>query len=496
VVYLNELRHISNIPLKLKVPLTRTDVPAVQAALGHIGIWEGKDYRGVEVLADVRPIPGTVWYMIAKIDKNEIFSVLPYSTTIIVIISLILILLFGFGMAWIYNNRQKNMYRKLLEQGNELQESQEQFRTTIYSIGDAVITTDLTGLIRNMNGIAETLTGWKESDALGKPIENVFHIINDDSREPLENPVRMVLKEGMVIGLAGHTSLISKDLTETPVANSGSPIKDETGKIIGVVLVFRDQSEERLSLKMLNIRLKLYEYSYSHTLKELLTKTLDEVGELTKSPIGFYHFMLPDQETLWLQAWSTKTEKEFCNAKGKGDIYKVSEAGVWVEAVHQRKPVIHNDYDSLPNKRGLPEGHAKVIRELVVPVIKNDQIVALLGIGNKPGNYTQKDMEVAAYISDVVWEIAEKKRAQELLSISEMSYRRLFESSKDGIIILNADTGMIEDVNPYLRFFLERKFGTWGHSMILLLTATIFLNYKKKTTSDTMVYPLKKQMEI
>jgi PAS domain S-box-containing protein len=251
VLYVNELRHISNTALKLRIPLTSIETPSVQAVLGQVGICEGLDYRGMKVLADRRPIPGSPWFMIAKVDQREIFSELYYRSVIVIIVTLILLLLLGVGMAWLYNNRQKNIYRELLETGTALQESQGEFRATLYSIGDAVITTDVKGCIRNMNGVAEKLTGWKESDAVGRSIVDVFQIVNEESSAKVESPVQRVLKEGLVVGLANHTLLISKDGKEIPIADSGAPIRNEKGEITGVVLVFRDQTEERITQKAL-----------------------------------------------------------------------------------------------------------------------------------------------------------------------------------------------------------------------------------------------------
>jgi len=94
--------------------------------------------------------------------------------------------------------------------------------------------------------------------------------------------------------------------------------------------------------------------------------------------------------------------------------------------------VIHNDYLSLPHRKGLPEGHAAVIRELVVPIIREDNIVAILGIGNKPTDYTGKEVELVSFIADVAWEITKRKRAEEALRRNEKQYRELFENMSDG----------------------------------------------------------------
>jgi hypothetical protein len=131
------------------------------------------------------------------------------------------------------------------KQERQLAESEERFRTTLYSIGDGVITTDAKGYVQMMNKIAERLTGWTQADAQGKLLEEVFPIINEKTRQTVEIPVRRVLREGAVVGLANHTMLIAKDGTERPIADSAAPIRNEQGEIYGVVLVFRDQTDER-----------------------------------------------------------------------------------------------------------------------------------------------------------------------------------------------------------------------------------------------------------
>ncbi len=176
-----------------------------------------------------------------------------------------------------------------------------------------------------------------------------------------------------------------------------------------------NQFQKELSQGFMETRLSLIEYALSHTLDELLTASLDAVGALVDSPIGFYHFVEPDQVTLSLQQWSSRTLQEFCQAKGKGLHYNIDQAGVWADCLRQKKTVIHNDYASLPHKRGLPAGHAEVIRELVVPVLRKDKVVAILGVGNKPVEYIRRDVEVVSYLADVTWEIVEKKRADEAL---------------------------------------------------------------------------------
>ncbi len=124
-------------------------------------------------------------------------------------------------------------------------EENEWFRTALTSIGDAVIVTDSLEQVVFLNPVAEKLTGWSRTDALGKDISTVFNIVNQQTRRPVQNPIARVLATGMIIGLANHTLLIARDGTEIPIDDSGSPIRDNIGNISGAVLVFRDVTEQR-----------------------------------------------------------------------------------------------------------------------------------------------------------------------------------------------------------------------------------------------------------
>jgi PAS domain S-box-containing protein len=131
-----------------------------------------------------------------------------------------------------------------------LRESETELKTTLYSIGDAIIITDKKGIILRMNFEAENLTGWKESEAVGKPLTDVFVIRNEFTREPINSPVDIALEKGLSTNLANHTILLSRDGRELPIMDSAAPIKVKND-IVGVVLVFRDQTEERKKLRQL-----------------------------------------------------------------------------------------------------------------------------------------------------------------------------------------------------------------------------------------------------
>ncbi|MFZ5912344.1 MAG: PAS domain S-box protein, partial [Chloroflexota bacterium] len=209
----------------------------------------------------------------------------------------------------------------------------------------------------------------------------------------------------------------------------------------------QDITERKRSEQIMQARLRLMQFANTHSLEELLQATLDEAEALTGSVIGFYHFLDADQKMLTLQAWSTNTLAKMCTAQGKGLHYSIDEAGVWVDCVRERRPVIHNDYASLPHRKGLPEGHAPVVRELVTPVFRGDKIVAILGVGNKPADYDQDDVKATGILADFAWEIAERKRAEEALAIKEREYRTVVENIPDFVVRYDTNLRRIF-VNP------------------------------------------------
>ena len=124
-------------------------------------------------------------------------------------------------------------------------ERREVLRVTLQSIGDAVITTDIRGEITYLNSVAQSLSGWTLEEAIGQPLDQVFRIINEETRRPVESPVVRALREGVVVGLANHTLLLRKDGSECPIDDSAAPIQDEQGRVSGCVLIFRDVTAQR-----------------------------------------------------------------------------------------------------------------------------------------------------------------------------------------------------------------------------------------------------------
>jgi PAS domain S-box-containing protein len=427
VVFLNELRHRKGSAMKFRIAKEMESLPAIQAVKGKTGFFEGEDYRGERVITELRNISGTPWFMVTKIDKDEIFAELYKKGGLVLILGMVLILFSVSMIAWFYSMREKNIFKQMLQIKTDLLMSQAEYRTTLQSIGDAVITTDNHGLIQFMNPAAEALTGWTEKEAFNKPLTAVFHIIGEETRKPLEYPLEKKLRKERTVKIPDHTLLVSKQGKEIPIAESSAAIKNENDKIVGVVIVFRDNTEERAVQQLTHTRLSLFEYATTHSLSELLVQTLDEVEKLTGSQMACYQLMHPDGKKRSLQEWSTQTKIRVSKADQE-KILTGRKEKIWNECIRRKEPIVYNNMDSLDPTRDHTGEKPIIARELMIPVVRNDRVVAILGACNKPSVYTEKDIETASYIADIGWEIADHKLHIEELAESYRKFNNLIDN--------------------------------------------------------------------
>jgi PAS domain S-box-containing protein len=245
VVTLTGLRFDPAPPLSLAFPLSQSELPGAKAVLGSTGAIEAKDYRGLSVLAYLTPLPGTPWFMVAKVDASEALGEARLVACAIAGGALALFLIAAAGLGFVLGRRRSGLYRALYHEERRRAELHSEFSATLFGIGDGVISTDTGGKVRWLNAVAERLTGWSEAEARGRPLREVFNIRSEETGLEVDNPVDKVMRTGVVVGLANHTVLASRDGTVRPIADSGSPIRGEDGSIEGVVLVFRDMSAER-----------------------------------------------------------------------------------------------------------------------------------------------------------------------------------------------------------------------------------------------------------
>ena len=243
-LFLNELRFQKNTALALRAPLTRKEQPAVMAALGQQGIVEGVDYRGVPVIAAVRAVPDSPWFLVARMDTSEVYAPLRERLWLMIVLVGILLLAAGAGIGLVWRQQSVRFYREKSEVAQALRQSEEYLSITLHSIGDAVIATDTDGRVVRMNPVAEHLTGWPLAEAAGRALGEVFRITNARMGELVADPLAKALATGEVVALGNDTAMIARDGTQRQIADTAAPIRDAQGRIRGAVLVFYDVTTE------------------------------------------------------------------------------------------------------------------------------------------------------------------------------------------------------------------------------------------------------------
>ncbi len=399
ILFLNELRHRKDSALQLRMPFSQPEMPEHMAVQGVQGLVEGPDYRGVPVLAVLNPVPGTTWFMITKIDTEEALA--HWQTCSLLILGLILgvgtTLFAGLGLIW-------QRYRKKHFQAAYHAEAR--YRTTLMSVGDGVIASDTMGRVTLMNPVAEVLTGWNKEEALGRPVSEVFDVLNEDTRQPVENPVDRVLRDGQVVGLGNHTVLITPEGMERPIADSGAPIFDEKGQITGVVLVFRDQSEER------EAEARLFR-----------TNALLERAE----------------EMARMGWWEFDFQRRIVFSSSSAQRIYGHNADYWTIKDIQAIP--------LPQYRPALDQAMQALVETGQPydvefTIRRPSDGAIVDIHSQ-AQYDPKINKAFGVIQD----ITERKRAESALRESEARYRSLFQANRAVIWLVDTADGSIVDAN-------------------------------------------------
>lgn len=312
----------------------------------------------------------------------------------------------------LYTTIEMAIYKHTMQ--GKLKESEQWLATTLKSIGDAVIAVDTGKLITFMNPVAEALTGWKQEEAIGKPLKDVFKIINEKTGKQADDPVAKVLREGVIVGPANHTVLIAKDGTKRPVDDSGAPIRDDKGKIIGVVLVFRDITERKIAVEQLraseerhrsvvdniNVGIALISRNMEIlTLNNQIKKWYPDI-DISQKPVCYKFFNKPAQSDLC-------TDCPVCITLNDGEV------------------------------------HELVLDRIVDNKMRNYRVIS--------SPLKDKKGKIIAAI-EMIEDITEQKKAQEALQRSEINYRELVQNANS--IILRMDSqGDVTFFNEFAQQF-------------------------------------------
>ena len=294
-------------------------------------------------------------------------------------------------------------------------ESRDWLRVTLASIGDGVITTDQHGRVTMLNAVAQRLTGWTQQEAVNRELSEVFHIVNQETRAEVENPALRALREGVIVGLANHTVLIARDNSERPIDDSAAPIRNAKGEVAGAVLVFRDITQRYKQERLIQDSLD-YAVNILATMRGPFLVLGTDFRVVSGNRAFYDTFGVTKEETegrlvyeLGNHQWDIPRLRELLGniLPTTGEAFDGFEVAHAFETIGQKTMLLN----------------ARRIR--------------------KPGNHSE-------LILLAIEDISERKAAEQALRESEVRYRRLFQTAKDGILILDATTGRIIDANAFM----------------------------------------------
>ena len=310
----------------------------------------------------------------------------------------------AFENARLYQSIQQELIeRRRMEK--ELRTSETHYRELSDSITDIFFELDQNMLYTHWNKASEVFTGVAEKDAIGKTMHDIF----GDSEE--QKRIGSIYKNV----LNTHTPTTFETVFVLNNEKNSFEV-NAYPSTRGVAVVAKNITERKRLEWLQQKRFELMEFSAHNTLYDLMRKTMDEICELTASEIGFFHLMEDDQNAISMQVCSTHTLKIFNLPEDERKHSSVDQAGVWAEAVRQRRAIIHNGFESVKNQKGMPEEHIRISREMVIPVIRNEKILAVIGVANKMKDYILLDLEMTSRLADYAWDITERKRMQAALA--------------------------------------------------------------------------------
>ncbi len=279
-----------------------------------------------------------------------------------------------------------------------LEASSNRYHAILNSTQDGFWRVDAQGIIKQVNDAYCAMSGYSKTELEGMPIAHIE--IHHDKNKVIET-IEHIKKVGHHLFESQHRT---KNGSIFFVEVSVSYADIEGGSFYALI---RNITRRKIQNSLDKLRAELTEnISTHHDKSTLLRIIIDKAEEFTQSQIAFFHMVDEDQETISLQTWSNRTLQELCSTEVDDRHYPISQAGVWANCIHQRHSIICNDYNALEPKNGLPEGHSPVHKFISVPFFHNNQIVAIMGVGNKPYNYNEQDVQIVHKFCELAYDVS------------------------------------------------------------------------------------------
>ncbi|HOA04588.1 MAG TPA: PAS domain S-box protein [Candidatus Fermentibacter daniensis] len=416
----------------IRIPSYGSGQVEAQAASGARGTLSGTAYHGGRVLAAAASVEGSPWVLIAMMEESEVTGGLRSRFGLLIGLLVLSAFTICFGGLFLWQHEKKRHFEELYRSESRLRASQDRQGITLRAVDDAVISADLAGRVDQMNPVAEELTGWSSTDSAGRPVSEVFRTIDPDSGEPVDDPVAGVLAEGRGTR-PSRAILLARDGRRTPIEHSVSPILDSGMEPAGVVLVFRDRTDELLGRGVIEIRLELIRSIAELPRDEFLSYAAGSVLSLVGASEGLFCTVGADGKPEAFISWSGGCESEsdggFCPSGQHPALMDVLERCL---------------VDGVPISSRSGDGASMTA---AVPVSREGSTAALFAASGIPSLLFKRRMQILEYFASVILDLMEGRKIESALKESQRRYREIFDGGRDGMVMVSPG-GRILEANP------------------------------------------------
>lgn len=418
VVFLNDLRHRPGAGMSLRLPMSRSELPAAWAAAGNEGHVAGMDYREVPVLAFARAVPGTPWHLVSKVDQAEIFAPLRERALSAALLLMLCVVLAAVTIGFFERRQENQRLRAQLATQRELGRLEQRYRGLFEHSRDALMTLAAPcWTFTSGNPACVQMFGAKEeAEFVALYPWDLSPEMQPDGRLSAEKAAEMIaiaLREGAHFFEWTHRQLDGATFPATVLLSridaDDRPTLQATVRDITVEKW--EEEDQSLAIARMESLLALNQMG-DRPLDTIIAKVVEDAVRLTRSEIGYLAVLDESESMLTVRYWS-QAARASCAIADKAGVFPVEKSGMLGEAVRQRRPIITNDHAAPhPHKRGLPKGHVPLIRHMHVPVFDGQRIVAVAGVGNKRAEYDGRDLRQMQLLMEGWWHIVLRQQAE------------------------------------------------------------------------------------